>query len=179
MGAFAQSATEAHQSPVAAVLSPRLFPVSNIVTIVNIAILVPERFRSDFRHEGALTPAGDVGRQRVREREIGRVGDPHHVGVAPSVHCDARAKIKAAAAQIGGVGQRERGGPGVKAQLADKGISKPSQDAVGGQRVLDRKIGRTRRPPSRRRCLESPQRCHCQHPSRCRRCKWSRLTQGQ
>jgi hypothetical protein len=31
MGAFAQSATEAHQSPVAAVLSPRLFPVSLVI----------------------------------------------------------------------------------------------------------------------------------------------------
>lgn len=130
MGAFAQSATEAHQSPVAAVLSPRLFPVSNIVTIVNIAIVVPERFRSDFRHEGALTPAGEAGRQRVREREIGRVGEPHHVGVAPSVHRDARAEFKAAAAQIGGVGQRERGGPGVEAQLADKGVASPLQGAV-------------------------------------------------
>ena len=54
MGAFALSATEAHQSPVAAVLSPRLFPVSNIVTIVNIAILVPERFRSNFSATKAL-----------------------------------------------------------------------------------------------------------------------------
>jgi len=31
MGAFAQSATEAHQSPVAAVLVPRLFPVSLVI----------------------------------------------------------------------------------------------------------------------------------------------------
>jgi hypothetical protein len=111
----------------------------SIVTIFSGAILVLERQRSDFHHEGVTRPSVDaVSGQRVCEWEIGRGGLPRHVGVAPCIHRDAIARVPCAAAQVSGVSQLERGGPGVKAQLADEGILKPSQDAVGGQRMRER-----------------------------------------
>ena len=82
------------------------------------------------------------GGQRVHERKIGRLGSPRHVGVAMGIHRNAIACVKVAAAQVGGIGQREPGGSIVKAQLADKGVIEPLKDVVGGQRVHKWKIGR-------------------------------------
>ena len=112
-----------------------------------VSVAIPEPQHSDFRHKGVLPLEGVVGGgQRVHERKIGRLGSPRHVGVASGVHRDAIACVKAAAAQVRGVGQGERGGSIVKAQLADEGVIESLKDAVGGQRVRERKIGRIGSP---------------------------------
>ena len=82
----------------------------------------------------------------MRKRKIGRLGNPRHIGVAPRIHRDAKTRLRAAAAQVSGVGQRERVGPGVKAQLADEDVIDSSQGAVGKQRVRERKIARKALP---------------------------------
>ena len=77
-----------------------------------------------------------VGRQRVRERKIGRIGSPCDVGVASEIHRNAVAFINvAAAAQVSGIGQGERGGQVVKTQLADEGVLKPSEGIIGGRQA--------------------------------------------
>ena len=86
---------------------------------------------------------GAIGGQRVRERKIGRIGLSRHVGVAWASTAMPLPCVTAAAAQVSGVGQGERGGPVVKAQLADEGISDAARRTLlVAQRVRQRKIGR-------------------------------------
>src|SRR5207245_645222 len=68
----------------------------------------------ELRHKNIELTAAKSWLQRIRRREVGRLGLPRHVGLAGSVygnaHVRAAAALIAAAAEVGGVDQRRAGG---------------------------------------------------------------------
>src|SRR5437667_368231 len=65
----------------------------------------------DLGHKSiGVAAAAESRLQRMRRREVGRLGPPRYIGITSRVHGNAVALIEAAAAEVGGVDQRRAGG---------------------------------------------------------------------
>src|SRR5207244_8263125 len=93
----------------------------------------------ELRHKNILV-AAQSRLQRMRRGEVERLGPPRYIGITSSVHGNAGAIVKAAAAQVGGVDQRRAAG----IELRHKSNLGAAESRL--RRMRCREVGRLGRP---------------------------------